>query len=54
MEDHHAASARFGILALDEQVNAVSHYDVFDYIAAAKDHYAKVGIAADYIDSLFR
>jgi 2,4'-dihydroxyacetophenone dioxygenase len=42
------------LIWLDEQGNAAGHYDVFDYIAAARAHYEKVGIAADYIDSLLR
>lgn len=37
---------------LDEDGNADGIFDVFDYIAAAKAHYEKVGIGADYIDSI--
>ena len=29
-------------------------FDVFDYIALVRDHYAKNGIGADYIDQLMR
>jgi hypothetical protein len=32
----------------------VSQYDVFDYIAAARVRYEKVGIGAKYVDSLLR
>jgi 2,4'-dihydroxyacetophenone dioxygenase len=42
------------LIWLDEQGNAAGHYDVFDYIAAARAHYDQVGIGADYIDSLLR
>jgi len=39
---------------LDEQGNGLSHYDVFDYMTAAREHYEKVGIGAGYIDRLLR
>ncbi len=39
---------------LDEDGNTVGHYDVFDYMAAARAHYEKVRIGADYVDSLIR
>ena len=39
---------------LDENGNGVGHYDVHDYIAAARAHYARVGIEAGYLDTLFR
>ena len=42
------------LIWLDEHGNGVSHYDVFDYIAAAREHYDKVGIGAGYVESLFR
>jgi 2,4'-dihydroxyacetophenone dioxygenase len=42
------------LIWLDEQGNGVSHYDVYDYIAAARAHYDKVGIGAGYIDTLLR
>ena len=32
------------LIGLDENGNGVSQYDVFDYIAAAREHYEKVGI----------
>ena len=42
------------LIWLDENGNGVSQYDVFDYIAAARAHYEKVGIGAKYVDSLLR
>ena len=42
------------LMWLDEQGNTVGHYDVFDYMAAARAHYDKVGIGADYVDTLIR
>jgi 2,4'-dihydroxyacetophenone dioxygenase len=30
------------------------HFDVFDYMKAAREHYDKVGIGADYVDTLIR
>ena len=42
------------LIWLDENGNSVGHYDVHDYIAAARAHYDKVGIGADYVDTLFR
>jgi len=42
------------LMWLDEQGNTVGHYDVFDYMKAARDHYESVGIGADYVDSLIR
>jgi len=42
------------LIWLDEQGNPAGHYDVFDYIAAARAHYDQVGIGADYVDSLLR
>jgi len=42
------------LIWLDENGNGVSQYDVFDYVAAAKAHYEKVGIGAKYVDSLLR
>ena len=42
------------LIWLDEQGNPSGHYDVFDYIAAARAHYDKVGIGAGYVDSLLR
>jgi 2,4'-dihydroxyacetophenone dioxygenase len=42
------------LIWLDENGNGVSQYDVFDYVAAAREHYEKVGIGARYVDSLLR
>ena len=42
------------LIWLDEDGNGTSHYDVHDYIADARKHYAQNGIGADYVDSLFR
>lgn len=42
------------LIWLDENGNGVAHYDVFDYIAAARTHYTKVGLDPNYVDSLFR
>jgi 2,4'-dihydroxyacetophenone dioxygenase len=42
------------LIWLDENGNGVRQYDVFDYIAAARAHYEKVGIGAKYVDSLLR
>jgi 2,4'-dihydroxyacetophenone dioxygenase len=42
------------LLWLDENGESAGLFDVFDYIAAAKEHYDKVGIGADYIDRLMR
>ena len=42
------------LIWLDDDGNGVGHYDVHDYIAAAREHYEKVGIGADYVKTLFR
>jgi 2,4'-dihydroxyacetophenone dioxygenase len=42
------------LMWLDEDGNTTGHYDVFDYIAAARAHYASNGIGADYVDTLIR
>jgi 2,4'-dihydroxyacetophenone dioxygenase len=42
------------LMWLDEDGNTTGHYDVYDYIAAARAHYAAVGIGADYVDTLIR
>ena len=39
---------------LDENGNGMGQYDVFDYIAAARAHYDKMGIGGKYVDSLVR
>src|SRR5919202_1445590 len=42
------------LIWLDEAGDAVDFFDVHNYIEICKDHYEKVGIGADYIDSLLR
>ncbi len=42
------------LIWLDEQGAAVGQYDVFDYIAQAREHYDRVGLGAARIDALFR
>jgi 2,4'-dihydroxyacetophenone dioxygenase len=42
------------LIWLDEDGKGVAHYDVHDYIAAARAHYQANGIGADYVDTLFR
>ncbi len=42
------------LIWLDENGKSVGHFDVHDYIAAAKAHYEKVGLGAARIEALFR
>jgi len=42
------------LMWLDDDGNTIGHYDVHDYIAAARAHYAANGIGADYVDTLIR
>lgn len=42
------------LIWLDENGGSVGHFDVHDYIALCRDHYAKVGLGADLVDKLFR
>ena len=42
------------LIWLDENGDAVDFFDVHNYIELCKEHYEKVGIGADYIDSLLR
>ena len=42
------------LIWLDEDGNAVDFFDVHNYIDICKEHYEKVGIGADYIDTLLR
>jgi 2,4'-dihydroxyacetophenone dioxygenase len=42
------------LIWLDENGEAEGTFDVFDYIELCKEHYEKVGIGADYVESLFR
>ena len=42
------------LIWLDENGEAEGTFDVYDYIDLCKEHYEKVGIGADYVESLFR
>ena len=42
------------LIWLDENGEPNGTFDVFDYIALCRNHYANNGIGADYIDKLFR
>ncbi|MES1950248.1 2,4'-dihydroxyacetophenone dioxygenase [Salinisphaera sp. S4-8] len=42
------------LIWLDEQGEAKGYFDVHDYIALCREHYDRVGIGADHIDTLFR
>src|SRR5690606_15594240 len=42
------------LIWLDEDGNADGYFDVHDYIKLCKDHYEKVGIGADYVETMFR
>ncbi len=42
------------LMWLDENGETVGHFDVFDYMKLARDHYDAVGIGADYVDTLIR
>ena len=42
------------LIWLDDDGNGVGYFDVHDYIAGARAHYDKVGIGANYVDTLFR
>jgi 2,4'-dihydroxyacetophenone dioxygenase len=42
------------LIWLDENGEPEGTFDVFDYIRICKEHYEKVGIGADYVESLFR
>lgn len=42
------------LIWLDEAGNAAGHFDVHDYIALARNHYAANGVGADYVDTLLR
>lgn len=39
---------------LDDNGATIGHYDVHDYIEAARTHFAGNGIGADYVDTLLR
>lgn len=42
------------LMWLDDEGKTIGHFDVFDYMAAARAHYATNGIGADYVDTLIR
>jgi 2,4'-dihydroxyacetophenone dioxygenase len=42
------------LIWLDENGESVGHFDVHDYIAAARAHYDQVGLGSGLIDALFR
>lgn len=42
------------LIWLDENGDADGYFDVHDYIAMCREHYDKVGLGSDYINSLFR
>jgi 2,4'-dihydroxyacetophenone dioxygenase len=42
------------LIWLDEDGASVGHFDVHDYIALARGHYAANGVGADYVDTLLR
>ena len=39
---------------LGENGETTGYYDVYHYIDMCREHYAKVGIGADFVDTLFR
>jgi len=42
------------LIWLDDKGESAGYFDVHNYIAMCKAHYEKVGLGADYIESLFR
>jgi len=42
------------LIWLDDAGEPVGTFDVFDYIRVCKEHYDRVGLGADYIDTLMR
>jgi len=42
------------LIWLDEDGKSCGHFDVFDYIDLCKAHYAKIGLGADYVETLYR
>lgn len=42
------------LIWLDDEGNSVGTFDVFDYIAGAKEHYEKIGLGAHLIDEITR
>lgn len=42
------------LIWLDEKGESNGYFDVHDYIAMCREHYEKIGLGADYVDTLFR
>jgi 2,4'-dihydroxyacetophenone dioxygenase len=42
------------LIWLDDAGNALDFFDVHNYIALCREHYASNGLGADYVDTLFR
>ncbi len=42
------------LIWLDEKGETCGYFDVHDYIALCRAHYEKIGLGADYVDTLFR
>ena len=39
---------------LDEEGQSTGYFDVHNYIALCREHFARIGLGADYIDQMFR
>jgi 2,4'-dihydroxyacetophenone dioxygenase len=42
------------LLWLDENGESAGHFDVHDYLTLCREHYDRVGIGADYVETLIR
>jgi 2,4'-dihydroxyacetophenone dioxygenase len=42
------------LIWLDENGDSCGHFDVHDYLALCREHYAETGVGADVIDTLIR
>lgn len=42
------------LIWLDENGDAAGYFDVHDYLAMCREHYEKVGLGAEHVDSLLR
>jgi 2,4'-dihydroxyacetophenone dioxygenase len=42
------------LIWLDEQGESSGYFDVHNYIALCRDHYERVGLGREYVDTLFR
>ncbi|MDP5183649.1 2,4'-dihydroxyacetophenone dioxygenase family protein [Blastococcus sp. BMG 814] len=42
------------LIWLDEDGGSAGHFDVHDYLALCREHYDRVGIGADYVETLIR